>query len=73
MTPEERDRLTRTETQVEAMAADIHEIKADLKRIADTLAQGRGAWRMLVAVGGLSGAFASGVTWLLANWRGGGS
>lgn len=68
MTPEERDRLTRTETQVEAMAADIHEIKADLKRIADTLAQGRGAWRLLLAVGGLSGTVASGVTWLASHW-----
>lgn len=68
MTPDERDRLTRTETQVEAMAADIHEIKADLKRIADTLAQGRGAWRLLVAVGGLSGTVAAGITWLASHW-----
>lgn len=61
MTPEERDRLTRVETQVEALAADLHEIKADVKRIADAMAQARGGWRTLIAVGTVAGALGAGL------------
>ncbi len=61
MTPEERDRLTRVETQVESLAADLHEIKADVKRIADSVAQARGGWRTLIAVGTVAGALGAGL------------
>jgi len=56
VTPEEQRRLAVVETRAETMAADIHEMKVDLKRIADILAQAKGSWRTLVVIGAISGA-----------------
>lgn len=52
---DEKERLAVVETKVEAMASDMHEIKADVKRIADVMAQTRGGWKVILAVGAISG------------------
>ena len=55
MLPEERDRLTRIETQFETIETRVVELHADVRAIRDTLAQVKGGWRFGVAMCGLSG------------------
>lgn len=52
---DEKERLAVAETKIEALVTDMHEIKADVKRIADAMAQTRGGWKVLLAVGAISG------------------
>jgi hypothetical protein len=54
MTPEERDRLTRLETQMSTVREDMGEIKGDVKAIRAVVDEARGGWKVLAIVSGLS-------------------
>jgi len=61
MDPEERDRLTRVETKVDAIEEDVKSLKRDVSDIKALLTEARGGWRVLVLIGGAgaaAGAFA---------------
>lgn len=61
MDPEERDRLTRVETKVDAIEEDVKALKRDVQDIKTLLTEARGGWRVLVLIGGAgaaAGAFA---------------
>jgi hypothetical protein len=52
---------------MDKMATDIDEIKKMLSSINTTLAEAKGGWKMLMAVGGASGVL-GGLIVHLANW-----
>lgn len=57
MTPDERDRLVRTEQQVNNLSEDMREVKADVRLIRDTMASTLGGWKLVLVLGGfISGA-----------------
>jgi len=61
MTPDERDRLAKVEQRVENQAEDIREIKSDVKEILAAINQAKGAWKLYVAIGTVSGAIGAAV------------
>lgn len=68
MTDIQRD-LGRFETRLDALEADMRELKGDVKAIRTTIDEAKGGWRMLLAVGGAAGMVGSGVTWLFQHIR----
>lgn len=54
MTPDERDRLTRLETQMATVREDMSEIKGDVKAIRRTTDEARGGWKAIALVSGFS-------------------
>lgn len=70
MIPDERDRLTRVETQMGDVRESLAEIKRDLRAIRNTLEQARGGWKALALIGGLSGAAGALLTKLSPLWAG---
>jgi prefoldin subunit 5 len=62
--------MTTSEAEVASIQADIHYMKADIAElkehvaeVRDLLAQIKGAHRVLIWVGGLAAAVASGISW----------
>lgn len=55
MTPDERDRLARLEANFTHLKADVDEIKSDMKKVKDVVISAKGGWKVLVAIGAISG------------------
>lgn len=53
MSPEERDRLTRTEVELSIVKEDLREIKESLAKLLTAAAMGRGAWWIILKIGGI--------------------
>jgi len=53
---------------MDKMAADIEEIKKTLASINSTLSEAKGGWRVLMLVGGASGALGAGFMQILHWW-----
>ena len=63
MTPEERDRLTRLEVEVEQQRQQIGSMDTKLDRLLDAAAMGRGAWWIILKLGGLLVLIATGAAY----------
>lgn len=59
----------RLQGEVSAIHADVCELRKDMKIMRDALAETRGAWKMLIAIGAVSGAVGAAVG-KLAAWIG---
>jgi len=59
--------IAHLQSDMDKMATDIDEIKKMLSSINTTLAEAKGGWKMLMAVGGASGVL-GGLIVHLANW-----
>lgn len=62
---------------IAAMQVEIAHLKTSaaqqnekLDRVLATLAEARGGWRTLMAIGGAVAALASGAAWLISHWKG---
>lgn len=53
MTPDERDRLTRVETQVQGMEKMMAELRDDVRALRGMAENAKGGWRTLMVVGGI--------------------
>ena len=61
--------IAHLQSDVDKMAADIDEIKRMLTSINTTLAEAKGGWKMLLAVGGVAGAIGAGIMQVLHWWN----
>jgi hypothetical protein len=61
--------IAHLQSDVDKMAADIDEIKKMLTSINTTLAEAKGGWKMLLAVGGVAGAIGAGFMQILHWWN----
>ena len=59
--------IAHLQSDMDKMATDIEEIKKMLSSINTTLAEAKGGWKMLMAVGGAAGVL-GGLIVHLANW-----
>jgi hypothetical protein len=59
--------IAHLQSDMDKMATDIEEIKKMLSSINSTLAEAKGGWKMLMAVGGAAGVL-GGLIVHLANW-----
>jgi prefoldin subunit 5 len=59
--------IAHLQSDMDKMATDIDEIKKMLSSINATLAEAKGGWKMLMAVGGAAGVL-GGLIVHLANW-----
>ena len=64
MTPDERDRLARLETQMSDTREDIKEIKKILTELRDAFNMGKGGAKTIAKLGGLMVLFIMGLGWL---------
>lgn len=62
--------------EVAAQRRDLDRLTGVMERFADTqsdmletLNAAKGGWRTLMAVGGISGAIGSGISWLASHWK----
>lgn len=62
MTPDERDRLARLEAQYQNIATDLHEMKLDVRALREQSNRWKGAFAVILGMGGLIG-------WAVANAR----
>jgi prefoldin subunit 5 len=61
--------IAHLQSDMDKMAADIDEIKRMLTSINTTLAEAKGGWKMLLAVGGVAGAIGAGIMQVLHWWN----
>jgi len=61
--------IAHLQSDMDKMAADIEEIKKMLTNINTTLAEAKGGWKMLLAVGGAGGAVGAFLV-QIAHWWG---
>jgi prefoldin subunit 5 len=61
--------IAHLQSDMDKMAADIDEIKKMLTSINTTLAEAKGGWKMLLAVGGVAGAIGAGIMQVLHWWN----
>ena len=59
--------IAHLQSDMDKMAVDIEEIKKTLASINSTLSEAKGGWRVLMLVGGASGALGAGFMQIL-NW-----
>ena len=55
---------------LEAIAAEMKEVRIALSEINKTLSEARGGWKILMMIGGAGGAVGSFITWVVAHWKG---
>lgn len=65
MTPEERDRLRTLEVQFESMNHWLKSIDSKVEEVRTAAHMGKGAWVLLLKLGGIIAAIAAFVAWLL--------
>lgn len=53
MTPEERDRLTRLEVEVEQLTTKLGKMDEKLDRLVTAAVMGKGAWWLILKIGGI--------------------
>lgn len=70
MSPEERDRLVKLETQQAQTREDIAEIKDDVKTLVRAFNMGQGGAVAMAKLGGLVLVLAGGLAWLWQNFLG---
>ncbi len=68
MTPEER--IAALEVEMRQTREDLHEIKEDVRAIRQTLAEARGGWKLILAVGSASAVLGGLAAKLGITWRG---
>ena len=61
--------IAHLQSDMDKMAADIDEIKRMLTSINTTLAEAKGGWKMLLAIGGVAGAIGAGIMQVLHWWN----
>jgi prefoldin subunit 5 len=61
--------IAHLQSDMDKMAADIEEIKKTLASINSTLSEAKGGWRVLMLVGGASGALGAGFMQILHWWN----
>ena len=70
MTPEERDRLTAVETRVETIQIWLKSIDHKLDELVAAANMGRGAWWIIMKIGGLLVVCGAGIAWLVDKlWK----
>lgn len=55
---------------LDAIAAEMKEVRIALSEINNTLSEARGGWKILMMIGGAGGAVGSFITWVVAHWKG---
>lgn len=65
MTPEEAERLARLEVQYAHLAADLSEVRTDVKALVTVATKARGGWLVLVAAVSVASAAATALNWLV--------
>jgi len=60
--------IAHLQSDMDKMAVDIEEIKKTLASISSTLSEAKGGWRVLMLVGGASGALGAGFMQILHWW-----
>ena len=55
---------------LDAIAAEMKEVRKALTQINTTLSEARGGWKVLMMIGGAGGAVGSIVTWIVQHWKG---
>jgi prefoldin subunit 5 len=60
--------IAHLQSDMDKMAADMEEIKKTLASINSTLSEAKGGWRVLMLVGGASGALGAGFMQILHWW-----
>jgi hypothetical protein len=61
--------IAHLQSDMDKMAADVEEIKKTLASINNTLSEAKGGWRVLMLVGGASGALGAGFMQILHWWN----
>jgi prefoldin subunit 5 len=61
--------IAHLQSDMDKMSADMVEIKKTLASINNTLSEAKGGWRVLMMVGGASGALGAGAMQLLNWWN----
>lgn len=64
MSPDERDRLVRVEAGYEHLAGKVEGMDKKLDELLQAAAMGRGAWWLLLKLGGLAVAFVTAAVWV---------
>lgn len=57
-------RLSRLEERMKNVSEDFTEMKADLRAIRDVVVAGKGSWKLVVALAGVSSTVAGGLAYL---------
>lgn len=55
---------------LDAIAAEMKEVRIALAEINNTLSEAKGGWKVLMMIGGAGGAVGSFITWVVAHWKG---
>lgn len=55
---------------LDAIAAEMKEVRIALAEINKTLSEAKGGWKVLMMIGGAGGAVGSFITWIVAHWKG---
>lgn len=71
MTPDERDRLRTVEVEMTNMKVLLSSIADDVAEIREAASMGKGAWILLLKLGGVLTAIAVAVAWVVDHlpWR----
>jgi hypothetical protein len=69
MTPEERDRLVKTEAQIVAFDERLDRIETKLDKLVLAAAMGKGAFWLLMKLGGMLVMVAGAVAWAADHFR----
>lgn len=64
MSPEERDRLTRLEVKVETQEQKLGAMDTKLDQLLEAAAMGKGAWWIMLKIGGIGVLILGGIAWL---------
>ncbi|HET8744318.1 MAG TPA: hypothetical protein VFM98_01845 [Ramlibacter sp.] len=58
------------QAQVSALTEIVKELRADVAAMRTQMAEARGGWRVLMAIGGASSVLGGAATWLLTHFTG---
>lgn len=54
------------DADIRSLKSDVSDLRKDMRQVLNILSEARGGWKVMVAVGGLTGTIASALTaWLL--------
>ena len=67
MTPEERDRLARAETEIRVLSQSLGEMNRKLDQLVAAANMGKGAWWLLLRLGGVLVVLAGATGWVLEH------
>ena len=55
---------------LDAIAAEMKEVRIALAEINKTLSEAKGGWKILMLIGGAGGTVGAFLTWLVGHWKG---